>query len=246
MQSIDYLSVILYIQEKPMAFQEKQEAVNISKNSFSGDKNLRNILIILALLLTGVSAYWLWPSKDTSSIHNVPMTVSRIVCFGDSLTYGYGASEHNDYPSRLEEMTGIETINAGVSGNTTTDGLARLENDVLGHNPDVVLITLGGNDLKNRIDVTTAQANLVTIIEKIQATGAMVILGGIEIPLYGKNYTKMYQTVAQETGSVLIPNILEGLIGHPDLMTDSIHPNDQGYAIMAERFYNALIPFLPQ
>ncbi len=174
------------------------------------------------------------------------MTISRIVCFGDSLTYGYGASEHKDYPSRLEEMTGIETINAGISGDTTADGLARLENDVLALDPDVVLITLGGNDLKNRIDVATAQANLVAIIERIQAIGAMVILGGIEIPLYGENYIEMYHSVAQKTGSVLIPNILEDLFGHPDLMSDSIHPNDQGYAIMAKRFYNALIPFLPQ
>ncbi len=212
---------------------------------FSGDKNLRNVLIIL-ILVVGGSAYWLWPSKETSSIRNIPMTISRIVCFGDSLTAGYGASAHKDYPTRLEEMTGIETINAGVSGDTTADGLARLEHDVLALDPDVVLITLGGNDLKNRIDVAIAEANLVAIIERIQAIGAMVILGGIEIPLYGGNYVEMYHSVAKKTGSVLIPNILEDLFGHPDLMSDTIHPNDQGYAIMAERFYNALAPFLAE
>ncbi len=207
---------------------------------------MRNKIIILALLLNGASIYWFWFQEAPSPTQIVPMNISRIVCFGDSLTYGYGASEHKDYPSRLEEMIGIETINAGVSGNTTADGLTRLENDVLAHNPDVVLITLGGNDLRTRINADTAQKNLIAIIKNIQASGAIVILGGIDIPLFDQGYAKMYQTVAKETDAVLIPNILEGIIGHPDLMSDSIHPNDQGYAIMAERFSNALIPFLLQ
>lgn len=204
---------------------------------------MKKSLMVLTILIAGVFGYRFWAGEKAYEIKNIPTTVSRIVCFGDSLTRGYGATQGKDYPARLEEMTGIEVINSGVSGNTTADGLARLEADVLAFEPDVVLITLGGNDLKNRVGVDTARANLVKGIQRIQAAGAMVVLGGIDIPLYGKGYAKMYDAVARQTGSVLIPNILEGIFGSPDLMSDSIHPNDKGYETMAGYFYNTLTPF---
>ncbi|WP_020588476.1 arylesterase [Desulfobacter curvatus] len=201
---------------------------------------MKKILIVLAILVAGILGYRFWFGEKAYEIKNVPLSVSRIVCFGDSLTRGYGAGNGKDYPSRLEEMTGVEVINSGVSGDTTAGGLARLEDDVLFYEPDVVLITLGGNDLKNRVNVDTARANLIRIIQHIQAAGAMVVLGGIDIPLYGNGYAQMYESIARQTGSVLIPNILEGLFGHSDLMSDSIHPNDRGYKIMAGYFYKAL------
>nr|WP_320190757.1 arylesterase [uncultured Desulfobacter sp.] len=197
-------------------------------------------LVIFTILVAGILGYWFWGGEKSYEIKNIPISISRIVCFGDSLTYGYGASQGMDYPTQLEEMTGIEIINAGVSGNTTADGLVRLEDDVLAYEPDVVLITLGGNDLKNRMSVDTARANLLSIIQRIHAAGAMVVLGGIDIPLYGKGYAQMYESLARQTGSVLVPNILEDLFGNPELMSDSIHPNDKGYEIMAGYFYKAL------
>ncbi len=201
---------------------------------------MKKILMLLTILVAGILGYQFWAGEKEYEIKNVPLSVSRIVCFGDSLTRGIGAGKGNDYPSRLAEMIGIEVINSGVSGNTTAHALARLEDDVLSYEPDVVLITLGGNDLKKRLNVDTARANLVSIIQRIQAAGAMVVLGGIDIPLYGKGYAQMYESIARQTGSVLIPNILEDLFGNPDLMSDSIHPNDRGYEIMAGYFYAAL------
>lgn len=202
--------------------------------------------MVLTILIAGVLGYRFWVGEKAYEIKNIPITVSRVVCFGNSLTRGYGATQGMDYPARLEEMTGIEIINSGVSGNTTAAGLARLEDDVLTFEPDVVLITLGGNDLKNRVSVDTARTNLIRIIQRIQAAGAMVVLGGIDIPLYGKGYAKMYESLARQTGSVLIPNILEDIFGNPELMSDSIHPNDKGYEIMAGYFYKALdgLPFV--
>lgn len=202
--------------------------------------------MVLTILVAGVLGYRFWVGEKAYEIRNIPITVSRVVCFGDSLTRGYGATHGMNYPARLEEMTGIEIINSGVSGNTTAGGLARLEEDVLAFEPDVVLITLGGNDLKNRVNVDTARANLTRIIQRIQAAGAMVVLGGIDIPLYGKGYLKMYESLARQTGSVLIPNILEDIFGNSELMSDSIHPNDKGYEIMAGYFYKALdgLPFV--
>ena len=201
---------------------------------------MKKSLLVLAIVVAGVVGYRFWAGEKAYEIKNVPAIVSRVVCFGDSLTRGVGAGKGNDYPSRLAEMTGVEIINSGVSGDTTADGLARLEADVLDYEPDVVLITLGGNDLKNRVRVDKARANLAEIIRGIQAAGAMVVLGGIDIPLYGKGYAQMYESLARQTGSVLIPNILDGLFGHSEFMSDSIHPNDKGYEIMAGYFYEAL------
>lgn len=200
---------------------------------------------IIVVVVVAIACFLIFRSSDNVwEIKNKPLSVSRIVCFGDSLTFGTGAPEGRDYPSVLEELTGVEVINAGVPGNTTEDALKRVDEDVLDYEPDVVLITLGGNDLKNRIGESTARANLTTIIQLIQASGAMVILGGIEIPLYGKGFADMYQSVGEQTGSVLISNIFEGIFGNRKMMSDYIHPNDKGYEVMAGYFYEKLHPYL--
>jgi len=166
-----------------------------------------------------------------------------IICFGDSLTYGTGAAQGMDYPAQLAGMIGLPVINAGVPGYTTARALARID-DVMAKKPRIVLLTLGGNDLKNRVPKDTAFSNLKTIVETIQATGALVVIGDIEIPFYGRGFGKGYQDLAVETGAILVPNVFEGIMGHRDLMSDPIHPNDKGYMIMARRFHDAIKPYL--
>ena len=112
--------------------------------------------------------------------------------------------------------------------------------------PVHTLITLGGNDLKNRVSKNEAFTNLKKIIQSIQDHGALVIVGGIEIPFLDKGFGKAYDEVCKEQGAILIPNIYKGLITHPDLMSDPIHPNEAGYTIMAKRFYEAIKPYLAQ
>jgi len=164
----------------------------------------------------------------------------KIVCFGDSLTYGTGASSGRDYPSQLSQMISRPVINAGVPGDTTARALQRLERDVLAYAPDIVLITLGGNDLKNGIAKNVAFDNLRVIVEAIQEQGGQVIIGGLHIPFRDRGFARGYEKLADETGAKLIPNILEGIMGNRKLMSDPIHPNDAGYTIMAERFHQAL------
>ncbi len=206
---------------------------------------MREFIGVAALLLVvGVIGYFFWDTGSDYEIRNVPVELSRIVCFGDSLTYGIGASKGMDYPSRLAKITGIEVINSGVSGDTTASALARLAEDVLAYEPDVVLITLGGNDLKNRVGEENARANLTAIIQEVQASGAMVILGGLEIPLYGKGFSEVFRTVARQTGTVLIPNILEDILGNRGMMSDPIHPNDKGYELLTGYFHQALLPYI--
>lgn len=173
-----------------------------------------------------------------------PTAGTRIICFGDSLTYGTGATEGMDYPAQLARMIGREVINAGVPGDTTADGLERLEDDVLERDPRLVLITLGGNDLKNRTSKETAFANLRRIVTRIHEAGAVAVVGGIDIPLYGRGFGAAYEKLAEETGAVLIENVFDDILGDPSRMSDPIHPNDAGYTIMAERFREAIEPFL--
>ena len=174
----------------------------------------------------------------------VELTGENIICFGDSLTYGTGAPRNKSYPAQLSDMIGQPVINAGVPGDTTTRALERLEEDVLSQSPRIVLITLGGNDLKNGVRKDVAFRNLKTIIEAIQAEGGLVILGGVKFIILDKGYGEMYKKLTKETDIILVPNVLKGLIGKDKYMNDPIHPNGQGYTIMAERFYEAMKPYL--
>lgn len=197
--------------------------------------------IIYILLACGflVLGYQLFLSKP-DSIHNISPSGQNIICFGDSLTSGYGASGGMDYPSQLSRLLEKPIINAGIPGDTTAGALRRLEEDVLSRSPRIVLITLGGNDLKNRVPAKRAFTNLKIIVEAIQEAGALVIIGGIELPIFDRGFGDGYRQVASETGAILIPNILEGIIGNSKLMSDPIHPNDDGYALMARSFYEVI------
>ena len=145
-----------------------------------------------------------------------------------------------DYPSQLAALIGNPVINAGVSEDTTARALQRLERDVLSEFPDLVLITLGGNDLKNGVAKAVAFDNLKKIVESIQETGARVIIGGLRFPMRDRGFGRAYQELADETGAVVIPNIFEGIMGNRQLMSDPIHPNDAGYKKIAERFHEAI------
>lgn len=202
----------------------------------------KKALIVIGLLVGLVVLYRLFFARP--EIRNAHPSGENIICFGDSLTFGTGASPGKDYPSQLSEMVSLPIINAGVPGDTTAGALARLEQDVLSRSPRIVLITLGGNDLKNRVPKDEAFRNLKTIITSIQDQGALVIVGGIDIFFFGRGFGDAYADLCEEVGAVLIPNILESILGNSALMSDSIHPNDAGYAIMAQKFYEAMKPYL--
>jgi acyl-CoA thioesterase I len=200
-------------------------------------------LIISAFCVLSLGFGILYYHSSHPEIRNAQPSGENLICFGDSLTYGTGASEGEDYPSRLSEMLSKPVINAGVPGDTTSTAMIRLDQDVLSHAPRIVFITLGGNDLKNRIPKSTAFKNLKLIVEKIQDEGALVVIGGINIPFWGKGFGKAYENLEEETGAILIPNIYKGIIGNPKLMSDPIHPNAKGYEIMAQVFYDAVKPY---
>jgi len=200
---------------------------------------MKNIAGCICILLVSVFFLISCNGPDATTLSG-----DNIICFGDSLTYGTGASRDRSYPAQLSKMIGRPIINTGVPGDTTSRALERLAEDVLDQSPRIVLITLGGNDLKNGVNKNTAFKNLKAIIEAIQAEGGLVILGGIKFVVLDKGYGEMYKNLAKETGIILVPNVLKGLIGRDKYMSDPIHPNGDGYAIMAERFYAAMKPYV--
>jgi acyl-CoA thioesterase-1 len=202
---------------------------------------MRLFSIASLVLLAAVAVYLVMPSGY--EIVNVDPVGETIVCFGDSLTYGTGASRDNAYPGQLSRLIGQNIINAGVPGETTAGALARID-DILSLKPRMVLITLGGNDLRKGVGKGEAFRNLEDIIRKLQAGGALVVIGGLDVPLWGRGFGSEYVRLAEQTGAVLVPNILEGVFGEPDLMSDRIHPNARGYTIMAQYFYEAIYPYI--
>jgi lysophospholipase L1-like esterase len=168
----------------------------------------------------------------------------NIICFGDSLTFGTGAPRNKSYPAQLAEMIGQPVINSGVPGDTTGRALQRLARDVLSESPRIVLITLGGNDLRKGVDKKTAFKNLKEIVEAIQAKEALVVIGGLKLMFWDRGYEEEYEKLAEETGVLLVPDILGGLMGNEKLMHDTIHPNATGYKILAQKFYKSIKPYL--
>ncbi|QWV00183.1 arylesterase [Francisella salimarina] len=198
------------------------------------------ILLIFIIVLLALSYYYfIYQNYNNWPIVNQNPQGETIVAFGDSLTAGYGVDKYDNYPSQLSRMIGEPVINMGVSGETTGQALLRIE-DVVQANPKIVMVSLGANDLRKRIPAKEAFANLKRIVNILQANGALVIIGGLDIPYYKNDYAEDYINFAKSYGCLLVPNVLEGVIGNKDLMVDAVHPNAKGYRIMANQFYNVI------
>ena len=190
---------------------------------------MRGAAAVLALLaLAGCTRDNRW--KITNAY---PQGVA-IVAFGDSLTSGYQMGEGESYPEQLSARLGRPILNRGVSGDSTAEGLARLERDVLDENPRIVLLALGANDMLRRQPIDPAFANLRAVVDRIHARGALVVLLGVDGRIYG-DWGPRYRALARETGCVYVPDLLDGVFGEPALMYDQIHPNAKGYAKIAAR-----------
>ena len=162
-----------------------------------------------------------------------------VLAFGDSLTFGIGSTAGNGYVPVLERRLGIDIFNSGIPGNTTADALARLNASVLSRDPGIVIVLLGGNDLLRNVPLQTRISNITEIVERIRADGSQVILVGVGSGMIDP-FNGALPDLASRTGSLYVPDVMNGIFGNADLMADSIHPNDAGYAIIADRIEPAL------
>ena len=197
-------------------------------------------------LLTGLILSACERGGSFSAIRNLQSRGENIICFGDSLTEGVGAGNGEDYPSLLTRQMPYPVINAGRRGDTSADGLSRLERDVLGGNPRLVIVLFGGNDFLRQIPLSETRKNLEEIVRRIQEHGAMVLLVGLRLGLFTDEYGPIYKEIAKQHGALYIPEVLKGILSDPKLKSDSIHPNGAGYRLMAERILEQVKPLLEE
>lgn len=197
---------------------------------------------LIFALLTSSLLFLLACSPSPTSYSNWDSSGEKIICLGDSLTSCVGAKKVECYPALLSERFGYEFINKGVAGNTTTDALGRLERDVLSKKPRLVIVLLGANDYFHQTPKEKTLNNLIAIIEKCQEAGAMVCLVGVNLGLVRDQYDEVYEEAADGRDVLYIPDVLDDVIGEKELMNDKIHPNSEGYTIMAERIGDELEP----
>ena len=177
-----------------------------------------------------------------------------IVTLGDSLTIGLGVDPEANFPSRLQKKLNesgfrYRVINAGVSGDTTAQGLNRLR-AVLDERPSVVVLALGANDGLRGLPVSSTEVNLEGIITALKAAGIDIVLAGMTMPpnyggIYTKEFREIFPALAKKHEIRLVPFLLEGVAGIPALnLEDGIHPNARGYEIITENVWKELRPLL--
>ena len=194
------------------------------------------------MILLG-TAQPVWPAEDT------------IVVLGDSLSSGYGLHLSESWVAMLEERLraegyGYEVVNASITGDTSSGGLARLPALLATHEPSIVIVELGGNDGLRGQPVQSLRANLSRIIELVRERGAAAILTGIQIPPnYGPGYTsafaRIYPELAADFGIPLVGFLMEDVALNDALMqSDGMHPNARGHEVMLENVWAVLADLL--
>jgi acyl-CoA thioesterase-1 len=196
------------------------------------------------------------PDEKQPVEHRAVQKDSRrvLVAFGDSLTAGFGAEPGRSYPDFLQrdiDRKGYQwrVVNAGISGDTTTDGLARLP-EIVAEKPEIVILELGANDGLRGLPITATKANLERMIEELQAAGAKVVLAGMTLPPnYGPDYIKpfenTYKDLAAKYKTTLIPFLLAGVGGNVTLMQrDGLHPTAAGNRLVAQNVMAVIEPML--
>ncbi|MFW5803193.1 MAG: GDSL-type esterase/lipase family protein [Verrucomicrobiota bacterium] len=205
----------------------------------NGKYLLFSVAVVAGML---VFSYWNERRLNTWTMVNDPPGSGAVLCYGDSLVAGVGAeSDDQAYPRWLEQEIGRTVEVLGTPGMTSETGLETLM-QTPSLSADVVVVTLGGNDVLRRVPLEQTTENLRRIFTEFQERGALVAFTAVDSLLGSR--TKPYRELCRECGVIMIPSVLKNIIDDPDRKHDQIHPNGEGYAIMAERVAKALDPYL--
>lgn len=171
---------------------------------------------------------------------------TRVLALGDSLTAAHGVTPEQAWPALLGNRSGWAVINAGVSGDTSAGALQRLPALLDEHNPQLVLVTLGGNDMLRRLPQGQTVANLGQMLTLVKARGAKAVLVATPKPsIAGAVFNNLsaadfYQQVAKEQRVPLIEDALSEVLSDTNLKADQLHPNVAGHALLATKIFEAL------
>lgn len=198
---------------------------------FSASSIKRCLMVVLLGLLTACA--------DKPDFSPLPAN-TRVLAFGDSVTYGVGAQVGDDYPSQLAKLSNWDIVNAGVSGERADQGLQRIAATLEEHTPQLVLIELGGNDLLQRRGATEVKEDLRAIVREVKRFGAQPVL--VAVPAVSAINAAMgrladaalYAELAEEEAIPLIPDVFAETLSNAQWRADPIHPNATGYRQLAE------------
>jgi len=185
------------------------------------------LVFCLALILNGCGSSNLDPLEAGDVI----------LAFGDSLTAGVGVNKKNSYPTVLANLTGLEVINAGISGETTAEGLLRLPQAIEEYSPSLMILLEGGNDILRNADDNQIKNNLEKMIQIAQHEGIQVVLIGVPEKSLFSNSAALYSELAEEYDLVFDSSLIGGLMRSPSKKSDAVHFNKQGYSFMAQEIH---------
>jgi acyl-CoA thioesterase I len=195
------------------------------------------------------------PPASFSAAPEAAAKTRRILILGDSLTEGLGVEKEKAFPDLLEKLLhdsgypNIQVINAGISGSTTASGLSRLKWH-LKSKPELVVVALGANDGLRGFKIQETRKNLLEILALARKNGLKILLAGMLLPPnygpeYRKQFEKLFQDISKSEKVPLLPFILEGVGGDPELnLPDGIHPNEKGHARVAQTVLKYIKPLL--
>ena len=164
-----------------------------------------------------------------------------ILAFGDSLTYGTGTKAESSYPSLLQQLSGRHVINAGIPGEVSAGGLARLAETIEEYQPQLLVLCLGGNDMLRQKAAAEIESNLEEMIKISREQGVPVLLLGVPRPaIFGLESAEFYYQLAQRMAVPLEAEIIPEVLSDRNFKSDQIHPNTEGYRLLAEGVFNKL------
>lgn len=223
---------------------------------------LRCVVLLVLVLLAGCGKPADQPDAAPTAPSSAPANTPAakpdrrpvIAAFGDSLTAGHGLDAGLSYPDVLQKMLDekgykYRIVNLGISGDTTSGGVSRMEAAV-DLQPEIVILELGANDGLRGLPVENTRQNLTEMVNAFTAAGARVLLAGITLPRnYGADYIRdfdaIYSDLAKQKRLAYLPFLLEGVALNRDLMQrDGLHPNERGTRVVAGNVFRALEPLL--
>ena len=163
-----------------------------------------------------------------------------ILAYGDSLTQGKGAKAEQSYPAVLSRLSNREVINAGISGEESGAGLKRLPAVLAEHQPDLLILCHGGNDFLRKRDEARMEANIREMISQAKSRNIPVVLLGVPKPGLFLSSAEVYQKIAESTEVVFIEDLVADVLSDKSLKSDTVHPNSDGYGVIADAIYSVL------
>lgn len=157
-----------------------------------------------------------------------------ILAFGDSLTYGTGVKKDNSYPSHLARLINRKVINAGIPGELSAKGLKRLPGLLDKHQPDLMILIHGGNDMLKKRDLDKAADNLRAMVREAQQRDIDVAMMAVPNPTLILSPAEFYEVVAEDMGVPIEIDAISDILQYPSNKSDAVHPNAKGYQAMAE------------